>query len=320
MVPMAEQRIAKSVKAFVTLPLQVPPQQSFQKETTHYLYICQNAPKVPTQDTPRELFLVNIPIDTTESHIKSIFANRLGGARVESVAFEGARTGKGITAPVAPVQKQQGRKRKRAQTGEGEGEGTVADEEVGLLPETWDRELHGSGSTAIATFVDRANAELAMKETRKAAKGDRAVRWPSEADLKTTAPPSLGIPRYLAHHRLRHPSHAELQQSVDGYMAAFAAQEAHRAQLLARQRQEPDADGFITVTRGGRNGPAREEETRAREEELKRRERNRVKDDFYRFQTRERKKEEAKDLVREFEEDRRKVEELRRRRGKVRPE
>ena len=89
---------------------------------------------------------------------------------------------------------------------------------------------------------------------------------------------------------------------------------------IVRNSSEPDEDGFITVTRGGRQGPAREEEARAKEEELKKREKNRVKDDFYRFQQREKKKELAKDLVKGFEEDQRRVEEMKRRRGKIRPE
>jgi ribosomal RNA-processing protein 7 len=43
-------------------------------------------------------------------------------------------------------------------------------------------------------------------------------------------------------------------------------------------------------------------------------------EDFYRFQVRDKKKSEAKDLVQQFEEDRRRVEEMRKRRGKARPE
>ena len=49
-------------------------------------------------------------------------------------------------------------------------------------------------------------------------------------------------------------------------------------------------------------------------------EKERVREDFYRFQVREKKKEEAMDLVRGFEEDRRRVEEMKRRRGRIRPE
>jgi ribosomal RNA-processing protein 7 len=83
----------------------------------------------------------------------------------------------------------------------------------------------------------------------------------------------------------------------------------------------PDEEGFITVTRGGRSGPARLEEAEKKKAELEERKKNNgVKDDFYRFQNREKRKEAEGLLKRRFEEDRRRVEEMRERRGRVRPE
>lgn len=99
-------------------------------------------------------------------------------------------------------------------------------------------------------------------------------------------------------------------------MSTFAAQEAARTRLLARQRQEPDEDGFITVTRGGRSGPARQEE--AREKVEKQQEKQKGLEDFYRFQTREKRKEKAGELVRKFQDDRHKLKQMRERRGRFR--
>lgn len=99
-------------------------------------------------------------------------------------------------------------------------------------------------------------------------------------------------------------------------MNTFTAQEAARARLLARQRQEPDEDGFITVTRGGRSGPARQEE--AQEKAEKQREKQKGLEDFYRFQTREKRKAKAGELVRKFQDDRHKLKEMRERRGRLR--
>ncbi|KAF2766190.1 hypothetical protein EJ03DRAFT_278685 [Teratosphaeria nubilosa] len=302
--------IATSVNDFTVLPLHLPPTPAYPHAATHYLYLRPNAPQVPTEDTPREVFLVNVPIDATETHARSLFAAQLGGARIDKVAFEGARVGKGITAPVVPSTRS--KKRKRAET-----EGATAGAEVGLLPGGWDRGLHRSGGTAMVTFVDEASAQLAVREAKKAVKAGTTVTWGAGIEDQVPAP---GSARYLSHQRLRYPAPASLQQSVDDYMAAFAAAESARAKARASQRAVPDADGFITVTRGGRTGAAREEEARAKEEKLKRREKDRVKQDFYRFQVREKRKEQAKDLVKGFEEDRRRLEEMRKRRGKVRPE
>lgn len=97
-------------------------------------------------------------------------------------------------------------------------------------------------------------------------------------------------------------------------MTAFGALEASRAQALARQRQEPDEDGFITVTKGGRNAPVRQEEAQERAEKEK--EKRKGLDDFYRFQTREKRKERAGRLMKEFEEDKEKVRQMKERRGR----
>ncbi|KAK5728710.1 hypothetical protein LTR15_001849 [Elasticomyces elasticus] len=316
MVPMPASKtsVPLAVNDFTVLPLQYPPLASYPQASTHYLYLRANAPKVPTEDTPRELFLVNVPVDATEIHLRSLSADHLGGGRVESVAFEGTkRTGKGITAPVVSA-KSRGKKRKRG----AENEDADTEQEVGKLPEVWDRQLHSSGGTAVVTFVDRPSAELALKEARRAAKGGRRIVWGAGVDGKI-AP--LGTGRYLTHHAMRYPDPGALQQSIDDFMTAFSAQEAVRARELSKVRSVPDADGFVTVTRGARTATAaREEDVEKKEEAARKREKKKVGEDFYRFQVREKRKEEQLGLVRGFEEDQRRVEEMRRRRGKVRPE
>lgn len=111
---------------------------------------------------------------------------------------------------------------------------------------------------------------------------------------------------YLAHHALTYPAHADLQASVDNYMSAFTSAETTRARALAQQRAQPDADGFVTVVRGGRAGPARAEEAAAVLARQREREEEKVKGRgaFYRFQVREMRKERERELVRRFREDR----------------
>lgn len=96
-------------------------------------------------------------------------------------------------------------------------------------------------------------------------------------------------------------------------MSAFASQEAARTRLLARQRQEPDEDGFVTVTRGGRSGPPRHEEVQEKAEKQQKKQKGL--EDFYRFQTREKRKEKAGELVRKFQDDQHKLKEMKERRG-----
>ena len=322
MVPMPKAKIPAQVQDFVALPLQFPAQPAFAQETTHYLYLRPNAPRIPTDATPRELFLVNVPVDATVGNLRQLFADNLGGGRLEDVEFEDTRIGKGIKAPVVRSEGNKGKKRKR-------GPDTVSEaeegEEVGLLPQTWDRDLHRSGGTAVVRFIDQTSAQLALREAKKAAKSSRRVPWTPAPDDS-----ELGEARYKMHRALRYPDPAVLQESTDAYMAAFAAREADTARQLARKRMEPDEDGFITVVRGGRNGPARPREetdgdaaagaegTAAAKKRKKHK--GNVEEGFYRFQVREKKKREHGELARKFEEDARRVEEMRRRRGRVRPE
>lgn len=116
---------------------------------------------------------------------------------------------------------------------------------------------------------------------------------------------------------MRFPSKVDLQAAVDAYMTAFASAESARSRLLARQRAVPDEDGFITVTRGARTGPARNEEAQEKMEELKKKEEDKRAGmgDFYRFQNREKKKQMAGELVKRFQEDRKRSDNMRQQKG-----
>lgn len=118
---------------------------------------------------------------------------------------------------------------------------------------------------------------------------------------------------YRRHIELLYPSHPVIQAAVDTHLSAFADYEAARAAQLARQRNEPDEDGFVTVARGagGRTTPARLEHAQRTAERLKSRQEKMAGGSFYRFQVREKKKERLKALKRGFQEDLKSVEGLR---------
>lgn len=95
---------------------------------------------------------------------------------------------------------------------------------------------------------------------------------------------------------------------------AFDKREAAQKRAIERARTVPDEDGFITVARGGRTGPARVEEAKEALKKEEERAKSRVSDGFYRFQVREKQKEKARELKRHFAEDVKRVEEKRKRR------
>jgi ribosomal RNA-processing protein 7 len=297
------------------LPISIPSVPSFPVKATHCLYIKHHEPKITTPNVARSLFLVNIPIDSTEEHFRAIFTTLIGAGRFESVIFENEKRPSTLTPTVdTGAKKDKNLKRKRGV------EGKTTDSNVGQLPKVWDRDLHRSGSTAVAVMVDQKSAEAALKAIRKVHKSGAYPVWGAGVEEKV---PKLGSERYLTHHILSYPDKSVLQASVDTFMTEFNRREEEAARVAKRLRNVPDEDGFVTVTRGGRTGPARREEAEeARRKELEKEEQKRKSmGDFYRFQGRERRKEEQGELVRRFEEDRKRVENMRKeRKGRFMPE
>ena len=118
---------------------------------------------------------------------------------------------------------------------------------------------------------------------------------------------------YLNHLEFAFPDKDRLLKSVNAYMTEYAAREAAQARLQTQLRHVPDNEGFITVTRGGRTDPLKQEVAQAAVSKQK--EKKKGLDNFYRFQVREKRKIQAKELMKRFEEDKEKVRKMRDSRG-----
>lgn len=317
------------IAGYNTLPLSLPPLPSFPRSATHYLYLAEHQPRIPTPTASRSIFLVNVPFDATVPHLKHLFSNQLGlpAGRVGDIEFEGQRKSTKVYGETPGKSKlgEQGLKRKRSSD-----RNFSQEMEDAALPSTWDRDLQTNGLTAVVKFVDRASMDAALRAVKAIRKQQKDPVWGEGMDGKVPAfglssePPNISAvmylclynPGYLSHHQLVYPEKTQLLASVNAYMTAFAAKEAAEARLQTKQRQEPDADGFITVTRGGRVNPPRQEA--AQEQAAKQKDKHKGRDDFYRFQSREKRKERAGELVKKFEEDREKVKKMKERRGRFR--
>jgi ribosomal RNA-processing protein 7 len=312
-------KIPSKIGDYDILLIALPPTPAFPVKATHHVFIRRHTPKIPTPNDSRSLFLVNVPIDSTEAHFRAVFNSLVGAGRFESITFENERHGvialSGANSAAGKgTEKSDNKKRKRGS------EGWVMGEAPGQLPKVWDRDLHHSGSTATVLMVDERSAEIALKAVRKLHKRGAYPVWGAGVEDKV---PTLGLQRYFNHHMLSSPNREALQASVDAFMTEFNRKEEETARAAKKMRSEPDEDGFITVTKGGRTGPARREEAEeARRKELKKEEeRRKTTGDFYRFQARERRKQEQGELVKRFEEDRKRVEEMRKgRKGRFKPE
>jgi ribosomal RNA-processing protein 7 len=188
--------IPPKVQDFTVFPIQFPPQPSYPHAATHYLYLRPDSPKTAddrTEDTPRSIFVANIPIDATESSFRRLFKD-LCGARVERVDFEGELQkpvlgigGEAIvqgTQVSVPIEVKRGKKRKRGNSATAAEDEAVKKALAAMeLPRTWDQDVWESGSSAVVVFVDQATRDLALKEARRMVKKGGMLEWPASGEL-----------------------------------------------------------------------------------------------------------------------------------------
>uniref|UniRef100_A0A1B6FFG9 RRM domain-containing protein n=1 Tax=Cuerna arida TaxID=1464854 RepID=A0A1B6FFG9_9HEMI len=126
------------------------------------------------------------------------------------------------------------------------------------------------------------------------------VLSPSSAYVET------GTRKWSKEYNERIPKVSELQAEVDSYMELYDKREAAKREA---ENQEVDDDGWVTVTKRGRNpGFARKEsvEKRILGKERKKRAKKELLN-FYRFQIKESKMNQLMELREKFEEDKKKI-------------
>lgn len=180
--------IPAQIAGYAVFPLSLPSMPSFPTPATHYLYLGPHQPKTPTPTASRALFLVNIPFDSTEIHIRHLFSSQLDlpAGRIEDVQFEGQRR-KAHASEQLPSRKKNNKKRKRDSEAV-----NMQVLEGPAFPATWDRDLQTNGLTAIVTFVDRTSMDIALKAVKAFAKQGRQPVWGEGVEDKV---PPLGSAR-----------------------------------------------------------------------------------------------------------------------------
>ncbi|KAK0728517.1 ribosomal RNA-processing protein 7-domain-containing protein [Lasiosphaeria miniovina] len=317
-----------TISDFSVLPISIPPLPSFPKTVVHHVYVRRNSPKVPTADDSRSLFLTNVPVDSTELHLRGLFTALIGAGRFESATFDDERNALHSLADATPAQLARqlvfhmnnnggaNKKRKREEDAEAE---RAREEAASRLPGTWTRTLRRSGSAAVVLLADEKSVEQVLKAIAKLHKSKRYPTWGEGVGDRV---PALGSAWLKAHNRLSYPDRDAVQAAIDAFSTLFARKEQEAADTAKRLRGEPDEDGFVTVTRGGRNAPAsRNEAEEAKRKMLEKAEKKKAElTDFYRFQLKDRQKDEQEELLKRFDQDRKKVWAMREQRSKFVPE
>lgn len=302
---------------FAILSVQIPPEPSFPETAVHQIRIRRNAPKIPTADDSRSLFLKNIPTDSTEPHFRAVFTQLVGAGRFESITFDDEnKTAQSVDPLRATKINDMARKRKRDEI---EAEERKNQDVAARLPEIWTRQLHRSSGTAIVLLADEKSVQLVLKAI---AKTNKTKKYPVWGEGLADDVPELGTPWISSHLQMSRIDKMETQRAVHAFFTAFNQKEKDAAELAKRLRNEPDEDGFVTVTRGSRTAPAsRNEAEVARDRMLERQDKKKSETkDFYRFQLRQRRKEQQYGLLKRFEADRKRVMAMKEQRGKFKPE
>uniref|UniRef100_M4BU35 Ribosomal RNA-processing protein 7 C-terminal domain-containing protein n=1 Tax=Hyaloperonospora arabidopsidis (strain Emoy2) TaxID=559515 RepID=M4BU35_HYAAE len=126
--------------------------------------------------------------------------------------------------------------------------------------------------------------------------------------LGTPAPLQVGgLQAYAARYRRNRPGLSVLKDMADRFMASFDAAEAECLRQRNEKKNQVDDDGYHVVVNRKKRGVIQAEEVLARP--VKKRKSNEL-DNFYRFQTREKKRDQLKTLRERFQEDRHVVEKL----------
>ncbi|XP_070580155.1 ribosomal RNA-processing protein 7 homolog A-like [Ptychodera flava] len=145
--------------------------------------------------------------------------------------------------------------------------------------------------------------EIALKKAK-------AMKYPEPLLLSTDQYPVLtGMKKWCKDYFDSWPDAKEMQKDIDQYMADYDKRKLEEEEQEAEDEGVPDEDGWVTVTRKGRNPGVARTEANQKKAMAKEKQQNQKKEllNFYRFQYRESQREHIAQLRKKFEEDKQKI-------------
>lgn len=242
----------------------------------------------------RSIFMFNLPINTDMSLLKKYFQTVAIGATIEFFSYSFLSDCNedmwiDLTKLTSDLEYEKGDSQEK---------------EIGtLLP-------RGCG---IITFVDKAAFRLAFSSLKRLSSSSQVSYWP------ITETNNFGSQYLIRKCRDRILDKYQLTQEVAQSLVDFERAERESKEQLQNQSQIVDEDGFTLVvgshrkTKAGIMGQQKLAST-IESEKAQKKMKSKEKEDFYRFQLRERKKNEMNELLRKFKLDQQKVQEMKERR------
>lgn len=279
----------QEIKGFNVLPVLLTPtavqKKVSDKATQHFIYIKKHS--VNTKDLSlveranRSLFAINLPINTSLPTLKAFFGKVATGAIIES--FE---TNDDTLNPI------------QVDLTKLTSEIRQDDLELGAnhrLPL----------GCSLITFIDTDALNLALSAIKKLVKSSKHIDWEFDLDFG-------GVAYFDSLYGKEFLSAPVLLDQVAHDMLVFNQREQDDIDELQEMKEVVDEDGFTLVigshrkTKNGVLGKFKAQQNHEMDK-LKSRMKKKEKLDFYRFQIREKKKQEMNDLLNKFKDDQEKV-------------
>ena len=263
---------------------------SLSEELCHYVFVRPHESKKSNDLYPKDknLFMVNLPIDTTIPHLQRLFRHCGTISRVEFHRDQ------------------------------------MVEEFKDFNPISSHLNLHKSASNAhvIVENEDAIHRVMTMKSRKRMwTTSSHNENNENETEIKDEDQIiPFGIVKWIQNYLHSIPETQILQESVDKELLEFEEYEYEMKKEALAKRNVPDADGFITVTRArGRRNTNKDEKGASvvavsQKQVANLKPKNKELPDFYRFQMRENKRNQLADLRQKFELDKKRIEELKRRR------
>lgn len=293
----------ETIKGFSVLAVKLenPKPYKTQDPVYNYIYLKKHTTSTVSSSQTRSLFLVNLPIDTTLPQIKKIFQDVAIGAIVESFQSNDYYDSHqiGINELNIDISK-------------------LSNEDIGGMEEDNKGNNNNNNSKiplgcGIVTFLDKNGLNLALQSIKKIiSSGKNIPIWPK--DLQ-----EIGTERYINNYKSKIMDSESLEIESAESVLEFARKEQEAKDEIDNMKTITDEDGFTMVvgshrkTKTGIMGSLKKTNEIEKEKAVKKMKRK-EKQDFYRFQIREKKKQEMNHLLAKFKEDQERVKEMKEKR------
>lgn len=277
----------EEIKGFQVVPLLLQPSKFLKNQSIkHYIYVKKHQSNTDKELAERSLFLINPPINSTLSNIKNFFKKISQSSIIENFFLNVENLDYEINLTKLTTD--------------------LYDQDEKNLQEG----IKLPNGTGLVVFVDKAAANLAFSKIKKYVKNSHEdlYQWNFNEDQ----PASIRFTKAYQNDIL--PAE-QTSEAVAQALEDFEKREADSISQLEEMKTLVDEDGFTMVV--GKNRKTKkgilgkiDSVNKVVKDKNEVKSKKKEKEDFYRFQIRERKKLEMNELVKKFRQDQERIKEL----------